>query len=1385
MDAARVMELYAPAIAGGGQVGSGYRVGPEVTLTAAHVVAALPTWRTDELVPAELDAPGVCWVRPLGERGWVSAVVAWRDADKDVATLRLAQAASPLLPGSPPPRWGRVDGMEPVAVSAVGFPWAQERPDRVRDSEQLFGFIAPAATAKAGVCTVTVLTAAPAGRTGGSPWAGMSGAALFAGPFLVGVIVIDPARFGTDRVVAAPVAPLLGDAELAGLLGTGAERVIGVGPRPRLAITPQISVALAAPYRAPTPRLGREPARLLLPEYGIVPFGGRDTDLEILEAWCLNGTAPALRVVSGTGGSGKTRLAAETCVRMTGHGWQAGFADPKDPGGQAQLEFERPTLLVVDDADLNVPLLADLVRTAGYWPADAPPVRLLLLARHTTGWWDTLNQRTDQLAAELADPPLTLHDGELTPADRAEHHARALTAFANHVPDPVTPARQAPPLLADPVFANPLLVHMHALLTVSGAEVPTVDEAPRERILGGVLDRERHRWEATFPAGFPTGGARTRQQAVTAATLLAPPTETATARAITVIGELAPDAAAGARAAVATWLRGLYPGSDPPWVAPLRPDLLAEQLLATCPQLGELVLAGYASIATPGQLEQLLTELTRADTRAPIRAALGRLLDAHLPDLVDAAVEAPASRLPDLLGFALTRCPQAEASATLVSQLPDRSTGLVGLAATMASQAVDHYRQLAAVHPDAFTPDLAASLNNLAGRLAGLGRPEDALAAGEEAVSVYRQLAAVHLDAFTPGLAASLTNLSNRLAAVGRPEDALAAGEEAVSIYRQLAAVHPDAFTPDLAASLNNLAGRLAGLGRPEDALAAGEEAVIVYRQLAAAHPDAFTPGLATSLNNLANMLADLGRREEALAAGEEAVSVYRQLAATHPDAFTQDLAMALYNLSNQLEGIGRPEEALAAGEEAVTAYRQLAAARPDAFTPRLALALNRLSNALAGVGRREEALAAGEEAVTAYRQLAATHPDAFTQDLAMALNNLSNQLADLGRREEALAAGEEAVTIYRQLAATHPDIFTPDLANSLNNLSNQLADLGRREEALAAGEEAVTAYRQLAAARPDAFTPRLALALNNLSNQLGDLGRREEALAAGEEAVTAYRQLAAARPETFTPRLAMALTNLSNRLAAVGRTEEALAAGEEAVTAYRQLAAARPNAFTPDLAMALNNLSSALDDLGRAEEALAAIKEAVTAYRQLATARPNAFTPDLAMALNNLSIQLADLSRPEEALAAIGEAVAAYRQLAAAFPDAFTPRLATSLNNQSVQLASVGRPEEALAAIGEAVAAYRQLAAAFPDAFTPGLAASLTNMAYRQADLDRFLDALSTNREAVDLYRRLHAALPKVFHNDWLSALRNLAIDLRALNLDDEAEQVERELMTLTDESP
>src|SRR3954469_7105074 len=316
MDVGRVIEVYARApTRAAGEVGAGYRLTEQLVLTAAHVVTGLPvaapeapvldTPVLDTLLPA-----AVCQARPIGQAGWAPAGGVWRKEAADVAVLRLAANAPRLPPASPAPRWGRMEGTEPIAVSAVGFPWAQERPNRVRDTEHLYGFLAPAAQLKSGQLAVTVLTSPPTERTSGSPWAGMSGAALFAGPFHIGVVVVDPGRFGTDRVVAAPVAPLLADPGLTALLGTSAAIVTPVGPRLRLALTADTSLAVMPPYRPPTAWLGkRQPARFLLPEYGIVPFLGREQELQTLQAWCLDEASRPLRLLLGSGGAGKSRLA--------------------------------------------------------------------------------------------------------------------------------------------------------------------------------------------------------------------------------------------------------------------------------------------------------------------------------------------------------------------------------------------------------------------------------------------------------------------------------------------------------------------------------------------------------------------------------------------------------------------------------------------------------------------------------------------------------------------------------------------------------------------------------------------------------------------------------------------------------------------------------------------------------------------------------------------------------------------------------------------------------------------------------------------------------------------------------------------------------------------
>ena len=121
-DRHRVMEVFVKPADGPGRVGSGYRVSETAVLTAGHVVTGLPV-RSPAQVAAGDEGGGRCELRALGERAWTSGWVLWRDESADVALIGLADDVSA---GSPVPRWGQVEGMEPIAVSAVGFPWAQE-----------------------------------------------------------------------------------------------------------------------------------------------------------------------------------------------------------------------------------------------------------------------------------------------------------------------------------------------------------------------------------------------------------------------------------------------------------------------------------------------------------------------------------------------------------------------------------------------------------------------------------------------------------------------------------------------------------------------------------------------------------------------------------------------------------------------------------------------------------------------------------------------------------------------------------------------------------------------------------------------------------------------------------------------------------------------------------------------------------------------------------------------------------------------------------------------------------------------------------------------------------------------------------------------------------
>ncbi|MCB9764574.1 MAG: tetratricopeptide repeat protein [Alphaproteobacteria bacterium] len=969
---------------------------------------------------------------------------------------------------------------------------------------------------------------------------------------------------------------------------------------------------------AGTGRLGRNAAasRLLVARYAVVPFAHRIELLDEMDAWVEKDVPVSLRLITGVGGMGKTRLAQAWTARWRERGWQAGFAaGALAPERAAELAAASRAVVVIDYAETREGL-GELLRHAAMHFTDprgeqAQQLRVLLLARNAGDWWAGLRD----LGPEVRDLLDDATEHELAPvvvgeAAREGEFFRAAAAFAERL------NREAPktaPPLEDPRFERTLYLHMAGLASVLGLSMAAGN------LVNELLDHEAAFWlmraemEGADTVDRDTFKAEVRQGL--AAVTLWGGVERKDA-ADTLLSEVAP-----------TWstkvgqvLRGVHPGEG--WLGALEPDLLGEGLVVRVLS-DSMTPSGFLDRVLQGAdeaaLVQAFTVLGRVELEHPEegRRWLAEVLEVDLGGRVVAALEAAKA---------------------VGARRADPGIG----------------RVLAAVLERAGTDAIAVALEP------GLPHPEHTVSLREVGAWVLGRLA--RLPAEEEVQAGRKNNLSVWLSSLGRREEALSATLEAVDLFRRLTRAHPDAFNHDLAGSLNNLGIKLSELGHREEALAAAQEAVDLYRRLARARPDAFNPDLARSLNNLSNQLAELGRREEALSAMQDAVDLKRPLARARPDAFNPDLAMSLTGLGVLLSSLGRRDEALSVTQEAVNLYRRLAATRPDAFNPDLAGSLNNLGSRLSELGRRDQALSAVQEAVDLHRRLALSRPDAFNPDLAGSLNNLGSRLSALGRRDQALSATKEAVDLRRRLACARPDAFNPDLARSLNNLGSRLSELGRREEALAATQEAVNLRRDLACARPGAFNADLAGSLNNLGNRLSELGRQDQALSATQEAVDLYRRLACARPDAFNSNVATSLNNLGSRLSELGRQDEALAATQEAVDLCRRLACARPDAFNSDLATSLDNLGSDLSSLGRREEALAATQEAVDLRRRLARARPDAFNPDLATSLNNLGIRLSVLGRRDEALSATQEAVDLYRRLARARPDAFNPDLARSL---------------------------------------------------------------------------------------------------------------------------
>ncbi len=212
----------------------------------------------------------------------------------------------------------------------------------------------------------------------------MSGAAVFCGALLTGVIRADRRALHGARLTATRIRDVLDNADAAALIAAHSGQ-------PALIEPVELAGVLDA---AAVSRDLRSPAMLLRADVEVVSFRGRAAERQRLLEWFTgDGVDPPVLVLTGPGGQGKSRLSRwlMDAARSQGHpaGQIAPGADWDQAGDLPDLAafalVRGPVLAVVDYAESRPALvrrLIELSRDAG------SRVRLLLLAR-TSGAWKT------------------------------------------------------------------------------------------------------------------------------------------------------------------------------------------------------------------------------------------------------------------------------------------------------------------------------------------------------------------------------------------------------------------------------------------------------------------------------------------------------------------------------------------------------------------------------------------------------------------------------------------------------------------------------------------------------------------------------------------------------------------------------------------------------------------------------------------------------------------------------------------------------------------------------------------------------------------------------------------------------------------------------------
>jgi tetratricopeptide (TPR) repeat protein len=1024
-----------------------------------------------------------------------------------------------------------------------------------------------------------------------------------------------------------------------------------------------------SPLRVASPPDNAPPSWWLDPRHRTTRFQERP-ELENLLAWAASDdpSTPVVKLITGEGGSGKTRLAVELAARLAALGWIAGILTADDVERLPLIAQALPEIFgyrhrVFIAIDYPEGLGRELSRFLGQIPLPGEgTIRVLLLARFGGAWWNSIHPSTE--IRHLIDrTPIELPPLGTDPAAAESRFSEAVQDYRLRILGPGTGpgwGTGVPAGLAEAARRYATAVKLHALALASvlherdhgvlpGGEVLWTDP------LAMLVSHERKHWrEAALGRLSADCGQPLDDRILLTPTLVPAYREQDGAAAISRLPGLA-SRFPGESDDIATLLRNLYPpegASSLRWWSALPLDRLGETLLAevlTDPSDGQsaddYVTALLGSVDLP-QAVQGLTMMARlnADPEASGIPA------ARISRCLDTLIAANQSRLlPALLVADRQVAPGLRTSERHLASLDliDTLTLVQSLLRLPSHSLLQEAGLVLLDHADRILDSDEMRASALPEELRGIV-PE----MRELGIDLPTQtLAHVHAGALRAQL---LLRLGHAGEAIG---PAASAARAMRAIFR--------------ATSGQDSASRLA----------VDDQQLVI-----ATGPSDQTESLLHILDVYAQALRAVDRLQESAEVRRECAAVAGRLAESADEAARRTAALAFYKLADILLQLNQAEQAEQWARDAV----RLTHASPD--SPLAAEALTLWARTLGQAGEHADAAAIAAEALRLHRQAA----DRTGSGARLAVAR--QELRHLAPQE----AGEpDPLAELRQEAIRDPVSATPVLIGAAIRRAQELAAQGRLEEARLAAAEAIAEARRLAADDPGTHLEFLATTLA----QTALLDAVPDPAAAVAEAVGIMRRLLDQHDRSILRMgLAVSLQQYSLLLRSAGQEAAALDGFAEAITLLRPLLAHDRWRTAVHLSANLEMFSQTALAHGDPERAVAAAREAI----DLEVSRTDDSTPApaerlpqlrrlLFLALPRLMGRQAKQGAGPAVMIATGtEACALARSFPAGTMDARDITLfAGTLTIIGTLLCDTGRFEEALRPLGEAIEVLRDHAAA------------------------------------------------------------------------------------------